>query len=354
MSHPISPKVYVILVNWNGWRDTIECLESLFHINYPNYAVLVCDNGSTDGSLKQVADWARGGRTLDCTNHLLESLVVPPHPKPIHFATIEVPHHEALVGRREKLFLIQTGANLGFAGGNNVGLRLALGAGDLDYAWLLNNDTVVDRDALTSMVKEMEEAPAAGMCGSVLLSYNDGRTVQAAGGYTYNRWTARVGHIGCGLKLENLPPREKVERELDYVAGASMLVRRRFLEQVGPLNENYFLFFEEIDWVTRAKRSFSLIYSPGSIVYHKEGQSTGMGAARDLMKGRLSRPYGPRSRILFTRTHYPIALISVIPSLLAGAVFRLLWGKPKYFKVVTSGLISGMAAPVDREAFKHW
>ncbi|HXS75893.1 MAG TPA: glycosyltransferase family 2 protein [Terracidiphilus sp.] len=340
------PKVYIILVNWNGWEDTIECLESVFRLEYGNFCVIVCDNGSTDDSLSRIGEWADGKIQPVCGNPDMKHLSYPSYPKPIPFLTMGPAIPKDLAGRNERLFLIQIGENLGFAGGNNVGLRIALDTGDLDYAWLLNNDTAVDPKALLHLVGRMEENPDSGICGSALLYYDDGKTVQALGGARYDWWTARVHHVGCGLKMDKAPPRQEVEQQLDYIVGASMLIRRAFLEDVGLMSERYFLFFEEIDWITRAKGRYQLVYSPESIVYHKQGKSTGEGSATSGQDD-VAGLYGPRNRILYTRTHRPIALALVVPSVMASAAYRLLTGQFASFKRLISGAVAGAIAPID-------
>ncbi len=335
------PKVYIIVVNWNGWEDTIECLESVYRLKYDDFSVILCDNGSINDSLERIAEWAEGKILASSANPQLKHLSHPPYPKPIPFSRIDAHSCQNLIGRKERLFLIQIGRNLGFAAGNNVGLRLALNTGDMKYAWLLNNDTVVAPDALIRLVERMEESAESGLCGSTLLYYDDGKTVQALGGAHYNRWTARVGHIGCGLTLELAPSRDYVEEQMDYVVGASMLVRLSFLENVGLMNDRYFLFFEEIDWITRARGKFHLAYCPESIVYHKQGRSTGEGPTKNRALDNVGGRYGPRSRILFTRIHHPIALVSVVVALLASAAFRLATGRFASFKTLMHGVLSG-------------
>ncbi|MBS1804116.1 MAG: glycosyltransferase family 2 protein [Acidobacteria bacterium] len=341
------PKVYIIIVNWNGWQDTIECLESVFRLRYDNFSVIVCDNGSSDESLARIANWADGEVQASSTRPELRHLGDPPYPKPIPYLRLDSIAAADFTGREERLFLVQTGRNLGFAGANNIGLRLALKTGDLEYAWLLNNDTAVAPDALAELVLRMEEEPRAGICGSALLYYDDGKTVQALGGARYSKWTARVHHIGEGLTMDVAPPQREVEKQLSYVVGASLLVRRAFLETVGFMNERYFLFFEEIDWITRARNRFQLVYSPRSIVFHKQGRSTGQGSGMEDSDS-VSGMYGPRSRILYTRIHHPIALISVVPSILASAAYRLMTGRLASFKRLMSGAFDGAFVPINR------
>jgi hypothetical protein len=336
------PKIYIILVNWNGWRDTIECLESVLRLNYDPFQVIVCDNASEDDSVDRIAEWASGSLVAGCSNPWLQNLTSPPCPKPISFLKIGLGEKVSLGSRSEKLFLVQTGGNLGFAGGNNVGLRLALGAGDLDYAWLLNNDTVVEPGALSSLVATMQERPDAGICGSTLLYYHSPRTVQAFGGSIFNRWTARVGHIGAGINPADAPSRQTVERQMQYVVGASMLVRKSFLEQIGLMDERYFLYFEEIDWATRAFGLFKLAYSPDSVVYHKEGATIGTARLKERRSAR-SEFFTTRNRLLYTREHVMYALPTVCCAILLSAIQRLLGGDLANLRALIRGVVAGLS-----------
>jgi GT2 family glycosyltransferase len=323
---PQSPeRVYILILNWNGWRDTTECLESVFRSDYSNYRVVVCDNDSGDGSFEYIKMWAEG--KLDPVSdkgHSLHDLCSPPVSKPIPF--VEYDRARAEVGGDEEtdfqLVLIQTGVNLGFAGGNNVGLRYILRRGDFQYVWILNNDTVVRSDALAQMVLEMRERPDAGICGSTLLYYDEPDIVQTLGGATYNRWLGSSKYIGTGRSAYEPVDPQRVEKSLTYVTGASMLVSRKFIESIGLMDEDYFLFFEEIDWAVRGRERFGLTYAPKSVVYHKEGRS--VGSTRDPAEKSLTADlYGIRSRLLFTRKFFPMSLPTVYLGLLVTAFNRV-------------------------------
>jgi len=318
------PKVSIIVLNWNGWQDTIECLESLFRLDYPSFQIILCDNASTDGSIEQIKAWAQGEVLATVRNEDLAYLTVPPVPKPILFREFTADlKWKDISNLTPDLVLIQTGGNLGFAGGNNVGLRFALAQSDCDLAWLLNNDTIVAPDALLALVERMRQRPDVGICGSTLLYYNEPETVQALGGSIYSRWTARGGHLGGGTKYDRFSSHEWVESRMNYVVGASMLVRRKFIEEVGLMSENYFLYFEEIDWATRGKGRFQLAFAPKSIVYHKEGASIGTGRTTTL-QSKTSEYYATRNRVLFTARFFPLALPSVIAAICLSTLHRLI------------------------------
>jgi GT2 family glycosyltransferase len=346
---------YVIILNWNGWRDTIECLESVLRQDYESFRVIVCDNESGDQSLDRIAEWAQGGVAASCSAApQVHQLISPPVAKPVRFLRIDAGERIALESRRESLFLVQTGGNLGFSGGNNVGLRLALGAGDLEYAWLLNNDTVAHPQALSTLVAEMRNRPDVGICGSKVLYYHAPQTVQALGGSTYNHWTGRGACIGRGRALSEAPSQQEVEQQMQLVFGASMFVRRSFLEYIGLLDERYFLYFEENDWAARARGRFNLGYCPKSVVYHKEGASIGSSEIKGKPRSELSERFASRSRILFTRIHYPAALVTVLLAMLMSALHRLTTGRVRNFFMLVRGGLSGLVIPLNSPQNQHF
>jgi hypothetical protein len=234
--------------------------------------------------------------------------------------------------------LIQTGSNLGFAGGCNVGLRYALARSDCEFVWLLNNDTVVARDSLTRMVEKMSTEPSLGICGSVLLDYVAPHAVQAFGGRCYSAWRGRV------LPGRPSPEGEVPSRPIDYVQGASMLVRREFLQSVGLMEEAYFLYFEELDWAMRAAERFQLGYSPRSFVYHKEGASIGTNASR-WNRSLLSERFAARNRVLFTRKFYPAFVPLVLGWIGLTAIHRLLGGDFRKAREIAAASWEGLSCP---------
>jgi GT2 family glycosyltransferase len=334
----IPPHVYIVLLNWNGWRDTIECLESVFRLDYPRFTVIVCDNASTDGSFENIQSWARGEVTAEVREPALSRLVQPAVRKPIQFLK---PDGDRSADSADEvlppLVLIQTGANLGFAGGNNVGIRYALQRGDCDYVWLLNNDTVVEPDALSQILEGAEEDPQLGICGSMIRTYASPHEILTAGGRKYNRWTGRTRIIqDVTIPSNSKPP------EPDYIEGASMLVSQKFLQEIGLLEESYFLYFEELDWAKRARPRFHLGYCPTSIVYHKEGGSIGSALDRES-RSTLSEFYLTRNRLAFTRRYYPWCVPSVLAAIAASALQRFLIGMPKSAWAILRGALAALS-----------
>jgi GT2 family glycosyltransferase len=318
-------RVAILVLNWNNWADTLECLESLFHLDYPDFQVIVCDNGSTDDSLVKIREWAAGILTAP-VGMSLSGVRVEFCQKPIPIAEFDRSSIERGDSTAEPLLLIRNGANLGFAGGNNVGLRYALQSGQFDYCWVLNNDTVVASDALQKLVDRMNEADAPGLCGSTLLEYRNPDRINALGGAFYSRWLGLAWHLGRGRRWPRQVKRQQVEHRMDYVVGASMFTSREFLETVGLMAEDYFLYYEELDWATRAHGYFACAWAPQSLVYHKIGGTIGT-SSHPARKSLISDYYTLRNRIRFTLRFYPWALPTLYFGLLFAVGYRLLFGQ---------------------------
>lgn len=304
--------VYVVLINWCGVEDTIACLRSLAVLDSALLKVIVCDNASTDDSWTKLTAYVESQAALE-------------------------------------IQLIQTGANLGFAGGNNVGLRVALADPSMQFVWLLNNDTEVDQGALDALLSYMALNENVGICGSTLLYMDQKDLIQAVGGQ-FNSWLGTSKHI---LGHESYSPdlcRAVDPSSLDYVVGASMFVRRQVLEQVGLLEEDYFLYCEEIDWATRMKRKLpelKLGYAPDSLVYHKEGASTGANERQGKTYSYFSDYFFITSRLKFTRKFFPVQRWVVQLSMALVAVNRARRRQWRSMRVALCALVGWVPKGLD-------
>jgi GT2 family glycosyltransferase len=323
------PRVYVLLLNWRGWADTIECLESVFRQRYGNFRVVVCDNDSPDDSVERIRTWAEGRLLVDVPQaQPLRRLSLPPVAKPIPLTELDR-DGAARGGEMEvdrPLTLIRTGGNLGFAGGNNIGIRYALARGDADYIWLLNNDTVVDPDALAVMVERARRDDRAGVVGAKLLYYDDPQRVQAIAGGRLTAWKGMATHLGAGVRDDE---RWTSPIELDVILGACLLIRREVIEEIGLLDEAYFMYSEELDWCWRARRrGWKLLYAPGSVVWHKVGRSVGQ-------RSTLQEYHAARGTLLFMRKHFPRLLpVAFVYGLYRTLLPKLLRVQPARAKAV--------------------
>ncbi|CAN5864545.1 glycosyltransferase family 2 protein [soil metagenome] len=308
-----APFVYFVLVNYKGWADTLACLESVFRSDYPHFAVLVCDNHSRNGSLAYIKEWALGEREaeVDTTPTGLLGLVRPQvtKPLPVQELAAEEAGEPGPPVAPGTLVLIQSLQNRGFAGGNNVGIRFAQTRGEFAYLWFLNCDTVVEPDALRQLIAYAGDRKAAGIktgiIGATLRYYHQPERLQAIGG-KYSKWLGTTRHLGAEEKDQGqylaFDP-----AGMDYVVGASMLVSKAFLEEVGPMAEQYFLYFEELDWALRGReKGWQLGFCPTCRVYHKEGGSTGSGSKNQ--KSEFSDLYSLKNRVVLTRSFFPAYL----------------------------------------------
>lgn len=223
------PNVFIIILNWNRLGDTLECIKSVRLLNYQNYKIILVDNGSMEGSSDVIRE------------------------------------------KYNDIVLIKNMENLGYAEGNNVGIRFALSKG-ADYIWLLNNDTVVDQNALGTMVDVGEKLSECGILGSKIYYFDQPEIIWFAGA-TINWRKAVSNHIG-----QNQKDHAKYDsiKEVERVTGCSMLIKRDVCERIGLMDEKLFLYAEELDWCVRAKKAgYKILYIPDSKVYHKISLSTG-------------------------------------------------------------------------------
>ena len=159
------------------------------------------------------------------------------------------------------------------------------------------------------------------------MNYAHPDRVQALGGGSYNKWFATTRHVGESVTFDDCVDQEKIEGEIDYVVGASMLVTKKFINKIGMMNEEYFLYFEELDWSVRAQHDFSLAYAANSLVFHKEGQSIGS-SPQSNKKSIVSDYYGVRNRFIFTKKYYRWAIVTVYLSaigIICNRIFRRQW-----------------------------
>ena len=327
----------IILVNWNGWRDTIECLESIFKNAGNDFQVIVCDNASSDESCDKITQWASGQLVCEPASTNMAQYSSPQITKPIKLKYIDE-NGNTSGDTGANLILIQTGSNLGFAGGNNVGLQYAQEHSECEYFWLLNNDTVIEENAIKSLIAHMQASPNVGMCGTRIQFYCQPDVIQALGGATYNPWTGTSQCIANYEASQTQISDHEIVSKCDFIVGASMCLTREFLEKVGFMEEKYFLYYEEIDWARRAKGKFEMGYASGVTVYHKEGGAIGSSSVKGS-RSALSEYYLMRSKLLFTRSHYPTKLPSVYLYGIGQVFIRLLRGKKNLAKAITLAMI---------------
>jgi GT2 family glycosyltransferase len=301
--------VTVVIVGFRNSGDVVHCLQALARSTYANFEVVICENGGAAA-----------------------------------FAELKSKVPVILQGG-QKVRVFQAPRNLGFAGGVNFCLRESSGAGAW---WLLNPDTRPDPYALEAMLKRLNVGDCEAVGSTVYL--NDGR-VQSHGG-RWQPWLARAVSIGRGTAQQRAVDREAIERTQNYLNGASFLVSRPFVDAVGPMREDYFLYCEEVEWCLRgAAKAMRLGYAPDARVAHDQGATTGAGedfARRPRMPVYL----GERNRILLTRDCYPYRLPIAAPA----ALGRLMLSAARYraWRQFGYGLSGWMAGLRNQRSLPEW
>lgn len=257
--------VHVVILNWNGWLDTVECLESVAKSGSPDFCAVVVDNGSADGSCERIAAWARtagpDGSPLRLVSY--DRFVAERGGAP------ESERELGLLPGARKLVLVRCEENLGFAGGCNVGIRYALAAGG-GYVWLLNNDTVVDGAALGASVAFLEAHPEyEGLTGQIRYHGEPG-TIWNCGGRLTVTGSRRYHH--ADRPIAEVPPHG--HRDITFITGCAPFLRASLFERVGLLSDRFFYGEEDYELSLRLKRrGLRLACLYDAVVYHKVGRS---------------------------------------------------------------------------------
>jgi GT2 family glycosyltransferase len=220
----MTEQVTIVVLNWNGLADTLSCLASLANLEYPDCQVVIVDNGSADGSAQAIRDQYPG------------------------------------------VIVIENPQNLGFTGGNNVGIRHALATG-ADYVLLLNNDTEVAPDFVRCLLAAAQADPAVGIAGPLIYYHSQPDVLWSAGGAIDWR---RGSTWMVGLDERDTGQFGTEPQEVDFVSGCAMLVRKSVLERVGLLDERFFAYYEETEWCARTRRAgYKIVRVPRSRIWHK-------------------------------------------------------------------------------------
>lgn len=296
-------QVYIIILNYKGWEDTIECLESVLRLNYPQFKVIVVDNYSPNESVERMRQWAEGQLCVwHGRNHPLKRLFATSllKPVPYRFLTAAAWQHHIPIITDEPLFIVQAGSNDGFAAGNNLVIRHLL---TLDaYIWLLNPDMVVEPDSLSQLVRFTESLPHKPVVGALIKDYLQPDQTLIYGGGQHRPWSGTITFLQNKHDLHRL----------DYVHGGSFFTHLSNFKKMGPLPEEYFLYGEESDWCHRAKQSgIQLTVCDAAICYDKVSTSIG--------KGFLAEYYYTRNALKFYQKYCPI----YVPFILASNVLRV-------------------------------
>ncbi len=267
------PKVVIIILNWNGWIDTIECLESLYRITYPNYEIIVVDNGSENESVEKIKNYALGN--IKSSSYYFEYCL---DNKPIKY--IEYAREELEISKNaqsgNQLIIIKNEKNYGFAEGNNIGIRYALNNLNPEYIMLLNNDTVVDDSFINKLLEVSKKDDRIAILGPVSYQYNSNvkiRKILSYGGKI--DWNRYPGYYDIYHKIdENLVDLNGNEiMECDWVSGAAMMIKIN--DKIPIYLDNTFFFgCEDADLCIRLKcEGYKIVSVFESKIWHKFGNS---------------------------------------------------------------------------------
>jgi GT2 family glycosyltransferase len=284
------PKVFIVILNFNSYEDTAECIKSIKNIDYSNYEIIVIDNNSVDESVEKIKH---------------------------NFKDVR---------------LIVSESNKGYASGNNLGIKHALENG-AEYICILNNDVIVERNFLNILVNELQSDQSLGIVGPCICDYSLRNRIQSFGA-RINLLTGLAQGLYKGVEYDSLMLKKK---EVDYLGGACFVARRSVFEKIGMIPENYFLFFEETEFCLKAKRSgFKLECIKSSKVYHKGSSTISKFAG-------LSYYFLNRNRVVFMRRNantlqMSVFIIYVTIEALARIIIRR---EPVYiFKYYLEGLFA--------------
>jgi GT2 family glycosyltransferase len=295
------PRVSIIILTWNSYDVTRDCLASLEKIDYPNREVVVVDNGSGDGSPDRLAK---------------------------DFPLVR---------------FIRNERNLGFTGGNNVGIRDALGRRP-DYLLLLNNDTLVARDFLGKMVELAETDPTIGILTPKIYFADPADRIWFAGG-RYRKGRSFPECFGMGKRDDG--SYDQVQ-EVSFVSGCAFLIKAQVVEKIGLLDDSLFLGFEDVDWSIRAvKAGFKGMYVANAFIWHKEGYDT----KRNLGKAGKDFYYVRNSIVMarkhLSRVYWPLFALSLSKYLAYRSLGYLIRGEPGRVKALLRGIPAGYQVRID-------
>jgi GT2 family glycosyltransferase len=244
------PRIVAVVLNTNRRDDTLACLESLARLDYPDRAVLVLDNASTDGSAAAIAAAHPDVRVLPLTE------------------------------------------NRGYAGNNNVGIAAALEMG-ADWVLVLNEDTILDPACFTELMRVAATDERIGVLGPLVYHHDEPAVIQSAGGLMNGRWEA--WHRG---QNEDDTGQFAAPQDVQWISGCAILVRREVIAQVGPLDERFFYYWEETEWCVRAGRAgWRVVLVPAARIWHK-------GVKRDYRPGPSVAYYNTRNHLLLMSKHH--------------------------------------------------
>lgn len=300
----------IVVVAYNAADVIRDCLETLLAAS-DGARIVVVNNASTDDTLQVLQSWKIG-----CDGYRPEAL-------PFAIKTVSKPIQNAT------FVIIDAPTNEGFAAGVNIGLKHCLSDPQIDRVWIVNPDTLTP----PGTPKAIAEAPAGfALMGGRILYADPPHHIQIDGG-TLDKWTGVTGNLHLGQPADVAPSRPE---DMAFISGASMVASRRFIEAAGPMTEDYFLYYEEVDWALK-RGTLPLAYCAGAVVYHHAG--TAIGSPKlNALPSRFSAYYKHRARMMFLKRHFPASVPLGYLYGLAKSAQSLLKGHPALSWAILCGM----------------
>jgi len=317
----------VLIVGYNNAEDILHCLAALSRAAAsPRFNIFICENGGRAAYDQLTGRLVAEGLCIDIG--------------PIEASAPFVEARRLILRDRDAAVTLGCArSNLGYGGGVNAWLRPLMNREGWKGAWILNPDAEPAPDALAALVARAETG-GKGMVGSTILEAGSAEVIRFRGGLRWRKLSTRCVALGLGDRLDAAFDLAAIEGAMDSPSGASMYVTRRCIEQIGLMDDAYFLFFEDLDWGVRAKK-LGLGYASASVVAHKRGTTTGS-AERGQGLSRLSVYLQHRNAIHFVRRHYPWSLPVRVALSLAFALRFLLRRAPDSCMAALAGAAAGL------------
>jgi GT2 family glycosyltransferase len=311
------PLLGVVVVTFNSADVILDCLESLLAQHDVALRIVVVDNASQDGTLDLLYAWAVGDQAYQAPGDIPFDLTASPKPLTLHRSVPQT------ATQGHTITVIDTGVNGGFAAGVNHGLKALAQEAGIDRFWVLNPDGVVPPGTAAEFARFAAPEGGFALMGGRVLYLDPPDQIQIDGG-TINRRTGVTGNINLGASHPAAPVPDPAR--IDFITGASVVASRAFYEAAGPMPEDYFLYYEEVDWAAR-RGALPLLYCPGAILYHRAGTAIGSPT--------LGRPASPfslyfkhRARLRFMRRYFPASVPLALAYSLAKSAQLLIKGYP--------------------------
>jgi N-acetylglucosaminyl-diphospho-decaprenol L-rhamnosyltransferase len=336
-----SDRVAIIIVGFRNADDVCECVGALSRATQQNFDIFVCENGG-DAGFQDLCEGLARDKIVIAQNFTPDLFLYSQSKAEEKFdRLISYRLREAAIS----LFIAEAAENLGYAGAINAWLRLLLEQPGYVGFWILNPDSLAEPDALSELVKYAKSS-GKGMVGSRIVPTSSPSLIHSRG----LRWRpilASTQAVDYRAPASLEPDVEKVEKLLDAPSGASFYVTRECVEQIGLMDERYFLFFEDLDWGMRAKRLCGLGYAYNAVVRHHGGTTIGSAGTRGE-KSSLTVFLEFRNRLLFVKQRYPkwypwTIMILLVRALEYGAV-----GSLKNLHMAYKGIAAGWAGQIGR------